>query len=126
GPWLPPIVFHHLGLAPLEAGRTMGVIFHRTTPLLAGLAAAGLALEAVRLAAGERPVWWLAALRYGAQAVCLACLLAFLWHSIPAIEQLHALGPEALAGGRFAAIHEQSRHLFAAGLLAAAVAVASA
>lgn len=124
GPILPPILFHHLGLEPLAAARYMGVIFQRTTPLLAGLAAAALVTEALRVAAGERPRWWIATLRYGATALCLACLLLFLWHYIPAIRAYHGRGPAALASSAFLALHDGSRRCLSIALVAAATALA--
>ncbi len=124
GPVLPPILFHHLGLEPLVAARYMGVIFQRTTPLLAGLAAAALCAEVLRVAAGERPRWWIAALRYGATALCLGCLLLFLWHYIPTIQAYHGRGPEALAGSAFHALHQGSRRCLSIALAATATALA--
>jgi len=123
GPILPPILFHHLGLEPLVAARYMGVIFQRTTPLLAGLAAAALGSEALRLAVGERPTWWIAALRYGATALTLACLLLFLWRYIPAIQAYHSRGPEALASSAFHALHDGSRRCLSIALVATATAL---
>ena len=124
GPILPQILFHHLGLEPLVAARYMGVIFKRTTPLLATLATAALCAEALRVAAGERPTWWVATLRYAATAVCLGGLLLFLWHYIPAIQAYHSRGPEALATAAFDALHDGSRRCLSIALVAAATALA--
>jgi len=123
GPVLPSILFHHLGLEPLTAARYMGVIFQRTTPLLTGLAAAALGAEALRVAAGERPTWWVAALRYGATALTISCLLLFLWHYIPAIQAYPSRGPEALASNAFHALHEGSRRCLTIALAATATAL---
>jgi len=123
GPVLPQILFHHLGLEPRVAARYMGVIFQRTTPLLAGLTAGALVVEGVRISVGERPIWWVAALRYGATALTLACLLLFLWHYIPAIQAYHSRGPEALASSAFHALHDRSRRCISIALVAAATAL---
>ncbi len=123
GPLLPPILFYHLGLEPLVAARYMGVIFARTTPILAGLAGAALVAEGLRVALGERPTWWVAAIRYPATGLALACLLLFLWHYIPAIQAYHHRGPEALSSAAFHTLHEGSRRCLSIGLVATATAL---
>ncbi|HBB40183.1 MAG: hypothetical protein COW73_06750 [Nitrospirae bacterium CG18_big_fil_WC_8_21_14_2_50_70_55] len=124
GPLLPPILFHHLDLEPRVAALYMGVIFQRTTPLFACLAGGALVAEAVRISMGERPTWWVAALRYGATGLTLACLLLFLWHYIPAIQAYPHRPPEALASAAFRALHEGSRRCLSLALAATAAALA--
>jgi hypothetical protein len=121
GPVLPQVMFYKLGLEPLTAARYMGVIFQQLIRLLYVLAGGAMVVEAVRLLVGERPHWAVAAVRYAAAGVLLAAVLIFGRYYIPAVQAYQTQGAEALASPAFHALHEGSRRVFAAGLLAAGV-----
>jgi len=123
GPVLPQVMFYKLGLEPLTAARYMGVIFQQLIALLYVLAGGAVVMEALRLAMGERPHWAVAAVRYVAAGVVLAAVLIFGRYYVPAVQAYQTRGEEALASPAFHALHEGSRRVFAAGLVASAVAL---
>jgi len=123
GPILPQVMFYKLGLEPLTAARYMGVIFQQLIGVLYALAGGAMAVEALRLAMGERPHWVVAGVRYTAAGVVLAAVLIFGRYYVPAVQAYQTRGADALASPTFHALHEGSRRVFATGLLASAVAL---